>query len=151
MLKQLIRAVKNSKLGKAILFRCENRIELNEINGEEHPWQRDLDHLARKLGEEEVSIQKVQDDATKVAESTMVEKDFQNLFNEVKSEMQQKQSGTKSPVVTKKTTREGDITAVDLKSWWGQSVATWDPIDSKNVDSVNQQPRKQRTKWFDGY
>ncbi|HEY9785924.1 MAG TPA: hypothetical protein V6D17_11015 [Candidatus Obscuribacterales bacterium] len=27
-------------------------------------------------------------------------------------------------------------TAHDLKSWWGQAVATWDPEDAKNIDTI---------------
>lgn len=150
MIEQVIRAFKNSKIVKALFSKNYDRVELKTAGDGEHPWQQDLDHLAKKLGEEEVKVVRADRNETKMAESTVVEKDFQNLFSEVKDELQQKQSGSKAPVVVKKK-READITAVDLKSWWGQSVATWDPgIDGKNVDSDAQQPRRQRTKWFDG-
>ncbi|HMO19755.1 MAG TPA: hypothetical protein PKD05_07845 [Candidatus Melainabacteria bacterium] len=149
MIKRVIKSLKNSKLYKAAFGKNYETVKLVETNGCEHPWQQDLDHLAEKLGHEKVQVSQNQE--TRIAESTVVEQDFQKLFNQVKQDMeQQKQSGSKKPVVTRKR-READITAVDLQSWWGQSVATWDPIDSKNVDSVSQQPRRQRTKWFDSH
>ena len=148
MIKRVIRSLKNSKVFRTIFARNCERVKLNNIDGGDHPWQKDLDHLAERLGHDKIQVATSQE--TKVAESTLVEEDYKKLFNEIKQEMQQqKQSGTK-PVVTRKK-RESDITAVDLQSWWGQAVATWDPIDSKNVDSVSQQPRRQRTKWFDGH
>ena len=150
MIKRVIRSLKNSKIYRAVFSKNYEQVKLKEVNGNDHPWQQDLDHLAMKLGHEKVVVEKTPIHETNLAESTVVEEDFQKLFNQVKQDMQQKQSGTKKPVVTKKE-READITAVDLKSWWGQSVATWDPIDGKNIDSVSQQPRRQRTKWFDGH
>lgn len=48
-----------------------------------------------------------------------------------------------------KKNRVGDATTPDMKAWWGQSVATWDPIDEKNLDSVEQTRRPRSTRWFD--
>jgi hypothetical protein len=52
-------------------------------------------------------------------------------------------------VVVRKDRRQVDSTAVDIKAWWGGAVATWDPIDIKNLDSINQQRRPRKSKWFD--
>lgn len=52
-------------------------------------------------------------------------------------------------VRTIKKNRVGDATTPDMKAWWGQSVATWDPIDEKNLDSVEQTRRPRSTRWFD--
>lgn len=48
-----------------------------------------------------------------------------------------------------KKNRVGDATTPDMKAWWGQSVATWDPIDEKNLDSVEQIRPRRSTRWFD--
>lgn len=64
-----------------------------------------------------------------------------------------KQEGAESPdrIVVRpiKKNRVGDATTPDMKAWWGQSVATWDPIDEKNLDSVEQTRRPRSTRWFD--
>ena len=52
-------------------------------------------------------------------------------------------------VVIRKERRQVDSTAVDIKAWWGGAVATWDPIDIKNLDSINQTRRPRKSKWFD--
>lgn len=52
-------------------------------------------------------------------------------------------------VVIRKERRQVDSTAVDIKAWWGGAVATWDPIDIKNLDSINQTRRPRTSKWFD--
>lgn len=39
----------------------------------------------------------------------------------------------------------GIATSKDLRAWWGEAVATWDPEDAKNIDSIEkkiQGPRK---------
>lgn len=39
-------------------------------------------------------------------------------------------------------------TATDLKSWWGQAVATWDPEDAKNIDMIEQKIQGPKSnKW----
>lgn len=39
-------------------------------------------------------------------------------------------------------------TATDLKSWWGQAVATWDPEDAKNIDTIEKKIQGPKgTKW----
>lgn len=148
MFKKVIRTLKQFKLFRKLFQKNYNDIQLK--NAEDmHPWQKDLDHLAQKLGEDAVEVP-FNKAGTEMAESTVVEEDFKNLFKEAKSELQQKQSKTDNkPVVVKKKTREADITAVDLKNWWGNSVATWDPdIDGKNVQNVNDKRKRQKTKWF---
>ena len=49
----------------------------------------------------------------------------------------------------KRRRRKADCTSQDIKAWWGQSVATWDPEDGKNVDSIEKQSHtRQSIKWF---
>lgn len=94
----------------------------------DHPWQVDLDHLADRLGEE----------PCKIAEKPTDEQ-MKKLCDDAKA-------ARKS---TKEMSSPGK-TAVDLKAWWGSSVATWDPnTDAQNLDSIHQQRRPRKTKWFD--
>ncbi len=94
----------------------------------QHPWQEDLNYLAGRLGQEPVKIPE-----------KPTEEQMKKLCEDAKS--------------TKKSTSEmasPSKTATDLKAWWGNSVATWDPnADAQNLDSIHQQRRPRKTKWFD--
>ena len=117
-----------TKLGSILRKTGQLIVETGEHDVLQHPWQNDLDHLANRLGEEPCKIsekptdeqmKKLCDDAKAVGKST-------------------------------KEMASPSKTAVDLKAWWGNSVATWDPnTDAQNLDSIHQQRRPRKTKWFD--
>lgn len=41
-----------------------------------------------------------------------------------------------------------DVTGMDAKEWWGQAVATWNPLDGKNIDSIEKLRRPRHSRWF---
>ena len=43
--------------------------------------------------------------------------------------------------------RQADGTTVDLKSWWGQSVSTWDAADGKNVNMADKNRTQRPNRW----
>lgn len=117
-----------SKLGSFLKKKDSCGEETGEHTVVQHPWQVDLDHLADRLGEAPVKI------AEKPTDEQM-----KKLCEDAKA--------------VRKSTKEMSSpskTAVDLKAWWGSSVATWDPsADAQNLDSIHQQRRPRKTKWFD--
>ena len=50
---------------------------------------------------------------------------------------------TEQPAETK---RKADGTTVKMKVWWGNTVATWNPTDAKNLTDEQKHPRL--SKWF---
>ncbi len=100
---------------------------------EGNPWQTDLYRLAKERGLEGELLSK---DET-------VNTQLQELKESVIEAKADADSDSDKP---KRKTSE---TATDMKAWWGQAVATWDPADGKNVDSVEKKIRgPQGTKWF---
>ncbi len=48
-----------------------------------------------------------------------------------------------------KTKRPSDATVKDLKAWWSESIATWEPGIAKSLDSHGQRPRTNNSAhWF---
>lgn len=117
-----------NKLGSFLKKKGSCGEETGEHSVVQNPWQIDLDHLAVRLGEAPVKI------AEKPTDEQM-----KKLCEDAKD--------------TRRSTKEissPSKTAVDLKAWWGNSVATWDPgADAQNLDSIHQQRRPRKTKWFD--
>ncbi|MDZ4833539.1 MAG: hypothetical protein SGJ27_07140 [Candidatus Melainabacteria bacterium] len=98
----------------------------------ESPWLQDLDDRITNS---------MQNSANAANEA---EEQMRQLCNEVQAELNESDR-----VVVRKERRHVDATSVDMKAWWGGAVATWDPIDGKNLDSINQQRRPRKAKWFD--
>jgi hypothetical protein len=49
----------------------------------------------------------------------------------------------------RKPKRASDATAKDLKAWWSESIATWDPDISKSANSSGQRTRNKGSEhWF---
>ena len=106
----------------------------------ESPWVKGLDELAERFGEDPMSPMTYQADV-----GIQVEKQFKQLCNEVQGEVQEPDT-----VIVLKDRKQNATTSVDLKAWWGGAVATWDPVvDGKNLDSIEQQRRQPKAKWFD--
>ncbi len=48
-----------------------------------------------------------------------------------------------------KAKRVGDGTVTDVKLWWNESVATFDALDGKNLDSSDKKPNgRPANRWF---
>ncbi len=104
------------------------------------PWQGDLEHLASRYNEHPMKPTTYTSKTDDAAEAEMLKK----LRDEVQENLPESDR-----IVVRKDRRRQDTTSVDMKAWWGQAVATWDPINAKNVDSIDQQRRPRRAKWFD--
>ena len=116
----------------------DNYYELPSPDGESaNPWQSNLDRLAERSP----------DKPEAVSTSTEVEEQFQVLMEQAKIE-KIKQEAAQNLNRTDK--RKADATVTDAKAWWGQSVATWEPLDGKNVDNIEQRRHPRQSKWFDG-
>ena len=106
----------------------------------ESPWLEGLDSLAAKYSEDPM-----RPTTYKTNGAVEAEEQLRQLCNEVKEEIEETDR-----VIVRKDRRQNATTSVDLKAWWGGAVATWDPdLDSKNLDSIEQQRRPRRSKWFD--
>jgi hypothetical protein len=105
-------------------------------------WQLDLENLSSRYGDamQPTTYEVVGDGVLQESKDQLKE-----LLDEVKGELDEMDR-----IVVRKERKQVTTTSVDLKAWWGQSVATWDPIDGKNVDSIDQQRRPRKAKWFDG-
>lgn len=112
----------------------------------ESPWLEDLDI---RLATYDTNLMQPTTYGTTYGTSTAsaeAEEQLRKLCNNVKEELNEQQDS----IVVRKERRQVDATSVDMKAWWGGAVATWDPtIDSKNLDSINQQRRPRTSKWFD--
>ncbi len=100
-----------------------------------HPWQRNLDSLANRTP-----------DVPDLASATTdVETQFMALMEQARLEklrVEAERGLNHSPK------RKTDATVTDAKAWWGQSVATWEPLDAKNVDSFAERRHPRSSKWF---
>lgn len=113
-----------------------DQYELPGAEGGVHPWQNSLDRLAERDNQprEVISAQ------------TDVESQFQALMEAAKQEKLkiEAERGIGEPK------RKADSTVVDAKAWWGQSVATWEPLDGKNMNTFGHHRQPRQSKWFDG-
>lgn len=101
-----------------------------------NPWEADLARLAQERKNEVLSV-------TTPKEHDEITQLVNDLAKAVK-----KEDTALQPQETKPR-RAGDGTVHDLKSWWGDSLATWDPdIDGKNVQN-DQRNKSRQVKWFD--
>lgn len=83
-----------------------------------NPWQNSLERLADERSAYE---------AEKIDEITSFVKDLRAAAGEVNPD---------EVLAKKKRTTDGTVT--DIKSWWNLSVATYDPVNGKNLDSSDQ-------------
>lgn len=101
-----------------------------------NPWEADLARLAQERKNEVLSV-------TTPKEHDEITQLVNDLAKAVKKEDTALQPQEPKP------RRAGDGTVHDLKSWWGDSLATWDPdIDGKNVQN-DQRNKSRQVKWFD--
>jgi hypothetical protein len=93
-----------------------------------NPWQDQLDQLvANRFQPKESFSEPINEQLTNLAQMAQAE--------------QQK--------AARKAKRSGDGTVTDLKAWWGESVATWDPEIAGSVDTIEQKRKAQTLKrWF---
>ena len=114
-----------------------------EDNNPVNPWQANLEHLAKQRGDEEEKerlLSTITNQFRTLLEQTKMEKIKAGL-EEQKRNLSQGQG--------KRLPRQQDATVTDAKAWWGQSVATWDPEDGKNVGSQLEYRHPKKAKWFD--
>lgn len=108
-----------------------------------NPWQANLEHLAKQRG----------DDPEKERLLSTITTQFRTLLEQTKMEKMkaelEEQKFNLSQGQTKKRPRQQDATVTDAKAWWGQSVATWDPEDGKNVGHQLEFRHPKKAKWFD--
>lgn len=101
-----------------------------------NPWEADLARLANERKNEVLSV-------TTPKEHDEITQLVNDLAKAVKKDETALQPQEQKP------RRAGDGTVHDLKSWWGDSLATWDPdIDGKNVQN-DQRNKSRQVKWFD--
>lgn len=104
-----------------------------------NPWEADLQRLANERKSEVLSI-------TTPKEHDEITQLVQDLAKAVKKD----ESAIHPPADEPKPRRAGDGTVHDLKSWWGDSLATWDPdTDGKNVNNADTRNKARQVKWFD--
>ncbi|MFA7337397.1 MAG: hypothetical protein WC028_11480 [Candidatus Obscuribacterales bacterium] len=114
----------------------DDHYELPSPDGETvNPWQSNLDRLAERTPEQH----------DPVSASTEIEEQFQVLMEQAKIEKIKLEA---SQSLTRSEKRKADATVTDAKAWWGQSVATWEPLDGKNVDNMEQRRHPRQSKWF---
>jgi hypothetical protein len=96
-----------------------------------NPWEADLARLAAERQDSEIIVAAAPDDVTQFVN---------DLAKAISKE---------TPVEIKKPRRRSDPTVTDLKAWWGESVATWDPdTDANSVQSDDQRNRLRPTTWL---
>lgn len=94
-----------------------------------NPWQEELDRL--------------------VANRFQPKENFSEPINEQLSNLTQIAQDAQQKAAQKKAKRSGDGTVTDLKAWWGESVATWDPELAGTVDTSEQKSKMRSLKrWF---
>lgn len=95
-----------------------------------NPWEADLARLAAERRENEAPP--VSDEVTQ-------------FVNDLAKAI----SKDTPAVQPQKTRRRTDPTVTDLKAWWGESVATWDPeTNAENVQSSDQRNRQRPSTWL---
>lgn len=101
-----------------------------------NPWEADLARLANERKNEVLSV------------TTPKEHDeITQLVNDLAKAVKKDETTLQQP--PEKSRRAGDGTVHDLKSWWGDSLATWDPdLNGKNVHN-DQRNKARQVKWFD--
>ena len=110
--------------------------ELPSPDGESaNPWQSNLDRLAERAPEQHEPV----------STSAEIEEQFQVLMEQAKIEKIKLESAQE---LSRGQKRKADATVTDAKAWWGQSVATWEPLDGKNVDNMEQRRHPRQSKWF---
>ncbi|CAN5202872.1 hypothetical protein BH11CYA1_BH11CYA1_32300 [soil metagenome] len=116
----------------------EEHYQLPSPDGESvNPWQSNLDRLAERAPDKHEAV----------SASAEVEEQFQVLMEQAKIEKIKQEAAAN---LNRPDKRKADATVTDAKAWWGQSVATWEPLDGKNVDNVGQRRHPRQSKWFDG-
>lgn len=108
---------------------------------EGNPWQTNLERLAIEHGAEAECAQP--------ATPQSVEEQFQLLIEQARMEKTKETLRKQQEILQNggKRRRAQDQTVTDAKAWWGQSVVTWDPEDSKNMGMEDRRHPK-KAKWF---
>jgi len=92
-----------------------------------NPWQEQLDELVANRFQPKDNF------------SEPVNEQLSNLTQMAQEEQQK---------VARKSKRSGDGTVTDLKAWWGESVATWDPELANTVDTEQRHRTRGLKRWF---
>jgi len=134
---------KGSKLKDFALFKFVAKLfkgKRRRKSKTESPW---LDVLDSRLAKYDENLMQ-----PTIYGSNTAAQDAEEQLRKLCSDVQDEMLDT-HVVSIRKERRHVDTTSVDIKAWWGGAVATWDPIDIKNLDSINQQRRPRKAKWFD--
>jgi len=108
--------------------------ETIELPESKNPWEYNLRRMASERSEP-----KIPEELDEVA----------NFVNDLKKAAGAVEPPSAKLETTTKAKRVGDGTVTDVKSWWNESVATFDPVDGKNVDSIDKKPNGGRAnRWF---
>jgi hypothetical protein len=106
-------------------------IEPVDLSDSRNPWQDNLRRMAAERTEP-----KIPEELDEVA----------SFVNDLK-----KAAGVVEPPQqpAAKAKRVGDGTVTDVKLWWNESVATFDALDGKNLDSSDKKPNgRPANRWF---
>ncbi|PWT96459.1 MAG: hypothetical protein C5B53_09635 [Candidatus Melainabacteria bacterium] len=88
-----------------------------------------------------------QDELDRLVANRFQPKEFSEPINEQLSNLTQMAQEVQQKVA-RKAKRSGDGTVTDLKAWWGESVATWDP-EIGSADTMEQKSKTRTLKrWF---
>jgi hypothetical protein len=132
----------------ADVFRFPSKAKANHqstqksADDQSNPWQQNLARLAVERGQDlpagKNSADKNEEQFNILIEQAQLEKAKEALVRQ--KEMLQNGGRRK---------RANDATVTDAKAWWGESLATWDPNDAKNISNYEQK-FPQKSKWFGG-
>jgi len=114
-----------------------------------NPWTQDLDRLACYSREEAPDSGRTATGEMKIQllmEQARLEKAKEALKQQQhRLQLEEPEPGKPG---AKRRPRTTDATITDAKAWWGQSVATWDPEDAKNLGPQGEQRHPRQHKWF---
>jgi hypothetical protein len=112
-----------------------------------NPWTKDLERLncytraetSNRTDSGEIKIQMLMEQAR-------LEK-AKEILKQQQTKLEFKEEDPDKPGQKVKR-RTCDATLTDTKAWWGQSVATWNPDDAKNLGPQGEQRHPRQHKWF---
>ena len=110
-----------------------------------NPWTHDLQRLECYSETEESPSEPVRSDSCENQIQLLME---QARLEKAKETLKRQQENLGRKSLEPRKPRTTDATIVDAKAWWGQSVATWNPEDSKNIGPQGEQRHPRQHKWF---
>jgi hypothetical protein len=116
-----------------------------------NPWTKDLERLSCYSREEPAETGRTESGEIKI-QLLMEQARLEKAKEILKQQQQRLKLGEAEPEADKKPERRKvrtcDATITDGKAWWGQSVATWNPDDAKNLGPQGEQRHPRQHKWF---